>query len=104
MIDYFVLTSIILRTVSIGMLLAYVVPRQVREVRRPRDQFTSLRWLVFHLIVFFVLASSPVLIYQGSTLSTHHTAFQQIASIANGLASLAVGVVLMLIYNYRYEE
>lgn len=104
MINYYLLFSLLARIVTLILLAVYVIPRQYHEIRRLPDQFSKLRWYVFYLIIAFLLASSPVIIYQYFTLAITQKGLHNVATVASGLSSLAVGIVLVLIYNYKYEE
>lgn len=104
MINNYLLFSIIARLITLVLLGYFIIPRQIHEVMRVKDQFTRLRKYVLAWILFFVAASIPVLIYQYTTIhDMGRSDFQNIATLASGAGNLAVGIVLYLIYNYKYE-
>jgi hypothetical protein len=105
MINIYLALGLFCRVATVVILCGSIIPRQIHEVRRVKDGFTNLRYFVLAWLIFFLLASIPVIAYQYITLNAEgHTFLQNFATLSSGVANLAVGIVLILIYNYKYED
>jgi hypothetical protein len=103
--NWYLVFSLIARVISLILLGWYVIPRQIHEVRRVVDGFSRLRWYVLVWIFLFVISGLPIILYQYLSLTGRISVdLFHIANVASGFASLCVAVVLVLIYNYKYEE
>lgn len=105
-INYYSVFGLIARSITLILIGFYVLPKQAREIRRPKNDFTALRWLIFWAIVFYMFTSLPSILYQITRLDESHQTLtlQNLATIAGNCANLAVGIILTLIYNYRGKE
>lgn len=82
--------------------LVYVMVRQYKEVKRPRNAFTQLRWRLFWLptiILFGLSLGLPRL------LANLHEDFapEQIVRIVGGVIVL-VGITLLILGIYTFKE
>lgn len=103
--NYYLLFSIIITFLALTPLVLYVIPKQFTEVRRPKNEFTKLRKLVFLSEVFLALAMIPGLPRSFQLLSVPPVNnWAKVATISNKLPYLATMVILILIYNYRDKE
>jgi hypothetical protein len=75
------------------MLEASTIPRVFRETRRPKDEFTKLRWYVLARPVVYVVTFSPYVIRLFQVLGrpplTHFAAITTV-SVPLGLFVLAI--------------
>lgn len=102
MVDYYAIISLLIRTLSIGIILFYVIPKQFMEVLRPKDWLTRLRWQILLLFLFTVFASIPALTYQAGRVNGEtNESFRNIVSISSNLSILSTSILLVLIYNYK---
>jgi predicted permease len=82
--------------------LAYVIVRQYKEVKRPRNAFTQLRWRLFWLpTVIFIGLSLGV----PRLLANLHEDFtpEQLVRIIGGIIVL-VGITLLILGIYTFKE
>lgn len=94
--------GLVARLVTLGLLIAYVIPKQITEVRRPKNEFTGLRWLILIGIVAYCFTSIPSILFNITRLSQPQVLnLQNVATVSGNLANLVVGIVLYLIYNYK---
>lgn len=102
-VNLYSLFGLIARLLTAIIICTYVLPKQFKEVRRPKNEFTGLRWLIFAAIVFYVLTTIPAMAYQFTRLAEGYQTLtlQNFATIVGNLANLLVGLVLVLIYNYK---
>lgn len=104
-LNWYALASLVIRTISIGIILFYVIPKQFFEVLRPKNWLTSLRWYILLLFIFSILAAIPSLVYQAiRTGGADSSILRNIASILGNLSSLSTSMLLVLIYNYKKKE
>ena len=105
MVDYYAIISLLIRIVSIGIVLFYIIPKQFLEVLRPRDWLTKLRWQILLLFLFTIFASIPALSYQAARVNGEPSeAFRNIVTVSSNLSVLSTSVLLVLIYNYRKKD
>lgn len=101
-LNWYALVSLIIRVLSIGIILFYVIPKQFFEVLRPKNWLTGLRWLILLLFIFSVISAIPSLAYQFlRTIGDDSPLLRNIASISGNLSNLGTSVLLVLIYNYK---
>lgn len=101
-INPYVLVGFILRVVGLGLLVVFVIPQQIREVKRPRNEFTPLRKLLLVFAVAYSTLSALILAYILTRLTTDATySLQNVASVFGGLTSLFMCVLLTLIYRFK---
>lgn len=101
MTNWYVVTGLALRLISVVGLLAYVVPLQVKEIRRPRrDKYVVLiRWVLFTMVFVYVVQSVIPIAYQTSRV---HTAsvfnWQNISTVSSNFGNLALSSGFALLY------
>jgi hypothetical protein len=96
--------SLTARLLAIAMVTYFSVPGQIREVWRPKDYLTRLRWYILALLVLFIISSFPSLLLQflriggptGGILSS-------VASIATNVSILSMAILFVLISKYRQK-
>lgn len=103
--NYWLFSGLIIMIFAFVPLVFYVIPKQFAEVRRPRNEFTRLRKLVFLAEVFLVLAMVPGVPRSIQTLGTPPVNnYAKVAAITNRVPYFATMVILVLIYNYRSKD
>lgn len=101
-INPYVLVSLLLRTIGLVLLVGLVIPQQVREVKRPRNEFTPLRRLLLVFAVAYSTLSALPVVYSLTRLTTDATYnLQNVASVFGGLSSLFICVLITLIYRFK---
>lgn len=104
-IDWYILVSFIIRTIALGVICLYVIPKQFLEVLRPKDWLTRLRWQLLLLFIFSAIATLPALAYQfGQLYGYNSSTLQNVARITANLSNLGTSVILVLIYKYRKND
>lgn len=105
MINWYVLTGIILRCVSVGLLSVYVLPIQLRELKRPaRDNLVvAMRWVLFTMVVLYETQQLLPLSYQFIRLHTEpYFNLQNVATVGSNIGMLALAVCLMVLYKLAH--
>lgn len=109
MVDFYILVYLLLTVVCMGVLV-YVMVRQYKEVRRPRNSFTQLRWRLFWLptiilvglalglprlfvILFPHLAGNPIMQVVAS----------QAVRVIGGITVLT-GITMLILGIYTFRE
>lgn len=100
-----ILIAIIIKFLTLGVILFYLIPKQVAEVLRPKDWLTGLRWQILVLLVANVATSIPasaytILRYYG----TDSPILREISLVTNNISGLVIIVLLVLIFNYRRKD
>lgn len=101
MLNLYILLYLLVTLACMGTLV-YVMIRQYREVRRPRNAFTQLRWRLFWL---------PTIILVGLGLglprlfANLHEAFtgEQLVRIIGGIIVL-MGITMLILGIYTFKE
>lgn len=68
-INGFALAFLIVLTLLDMALLFYVFPKNLREVRRGRSEYTVLRWVIFNVTLSMILFSVIPIAYQAVRLT-----------------------------------
>ena len=102
--DVSTVIALIIKLLVFVTIAFYIIPKQLREVLRPRDGLTGLRWQILILLSVSVFTSIPSAMYQvvrflGTDEGTE--ILRGIATITNNVSSLIVVVLLVLIFNYK---
>lgn len=101
-LNWYALASLVIRAVSVGIILFYVIPKQFFEVLRPKNWLTGLRWYILLLFIFSIVSAVPSLVYQAiRTTGSDSSILRNVASILGNLSSLSTSILLVLIYNYK---
>jgi predicted permease len=101
MLNLYILIYLLVTLACMGTLV-YVMIRQYREVRRPRNAFTQLRWRLFWLptIILFGLGLGLPRLY-----ANLHEDFSsgQLVRIVGGIIVL-VGITALILGIYTFKE
>lgn len=104
-VNIYSLIGLVIRSIAIGIIVFYVVPKQFKEALRPKDWLTGLRWQMLVLFGLAVIASVPAIVYQIVTsMGIDAPVLRNVASICGNLSFLAISVDAVLIYNYKRKE
>lgn len=100
-----ILIAIIIKFLTLGVILFYLIPKQVTEVLRPKDWLTGLRWQILLLLIANVITSIPasaytILRYYG----TDSPLLREISLVTNNVSGLVIIILLVLIFNYRRKD
>lgn len=94
------LTAIIIKLVVI-IAGVFIFTIQAREVLRPVDGLTVLRWQILAAVGISVLAGIPSLIYQFVRLSGDESSvLRELATVTSNVSQLAVMALLLMIFTY----
>ena len=94
--------ALVIKLVVFAIISFYIVPKQLREVFRPYDGLTALRWQILVLLSVSVITSIPSAAYQVVLfLGEKSELLREIATITNNVSSLIIVVLLVLIFNYK---
>ncbi len=98
-VNHYIVIGIICRLASILMLLAIVIPRQLREFEQPRDEVSIYRWLLFGMSLSFISLSIFPFVYQvGQVDSPAVFNLQNLASVSSNLSVLVLVSLFTTIY------
>lgn len=101
-INRYALFGLIVRLICTSIIAFYVVPKQVREVMRPKNQFTKLRWILLSLFCVSVLFSVPSIAYQALRIFGHDShVLRNFVTISANISTIATTWLLVLIYRYK---
>jgi len=104
-INVYSLIGLVIRSIAIAIILFYIIPKQFKEVLRPRDWLTGLRWQMLLMFSFAILASVPSVVYQIlRTIGVDAPVLRDISSVTGNLSFLAISLLLVMIYNYKRKE
>jgi hypothetical protein len=103
--DTSILISLLLGVFATGVVAFYIIPKQIAEVARPRNQFTRLRWILLFLFIFSVITAVPALVYLVSLLNhSPSDLFASVARVTGNISRVTNTILLLMVYNYRYED
>lgn len=104
-LNIFSLIGLIIKAVAISMIAFYIVPKAFKQVLRPRDWLTGLRWQLLGMFSFSILASVPSIVYQIMRTNGMETeVLRNVASVSGNLSFLGISILLVMIYNYKEKE
>jgi hypothetical protein len=97
--------SFLLGLLTTSVFIFFLMPKQFKEVIRPYDGLTRLRWYILAILVFSIITAIPGLtyVYFRSTGHEYHV-LRNIASILGRISSLATTILLILVYTYRTKR
>jgi hypothetical protein len=103
MLNWWALISLVATWACIATML-WVSVRQWREVRRPRNGFTLLRYYLFLLPLVVTLGAALRVERLYEQLHTHYAGVVARASVGATLIVVAATVFMVLIYTYRERK
>ncbi len=99
------LIGLLIRALSTGVILVYIIPRQFKEVLRPHDWLSGLRWRLLALFGISAFSAIPTLTYQFiRTIGGESQTLRNIAVITGNLSVLATTWLLVEVYRYRIKD
>lgn len=103
--NIFALIGLAIRATAIGIILFYIVPKAFRQVLRPKDWLTGLRWQLLSMFTFSILASVPSVVYQVMrSYGAETELLRNVATVSGNLSFLGISILLVMIYNYKQKE
>jgi len=94
--------ALVIKLLVFVVIAFYIIPKQLREVLRPKDGLTGLRWQILILLSVSVFTSIPSAMYQVARfVGNEPEVLRGIATITNNVSSLIIVVLLVLIFNYK---
>ena len=99
------LIGLIIRAFSTAVVLFYVIPKQFKEVLRPKDWLTGLRWRLLALFGISAFSAIPTLTYQAiRSMGGDSDTLRGVATITGSLSVLATTWLLVEVYRYRKKD
>lgn len=99
------LIGLVLRTLAVGIIVFYIIPKQFKEALRPKDWLTGLRWQMLALFSLAIVASVPAIVYQILvTNGIQAPILRNVATISGNLSFLGISIVAAMIYNFKKKE
>lgn len=100
-VNIYAAVGLTLRVAGIVGLLVFVTPKQIRELRRPRNEYSGLRWVLFGMVSVYLFFTILVSLYTLTTLTdTDSSVARNAAIIISNLGSLLFSGTFILLYNY----
>jgi len=94
---------IFLRVIALLILLRYVFPAQIQEIKTSRGKLKPLRVILFLIVIFVFISITVPLIYQTCRIAILHCTniiTVDLAGLFTSFANLLVSVFLACIYHY----
>jgi predicted permease len=101
MVNPFILTYTMVTVVCMAVLV-YVMIRQYKEVRRPRNSFTQLRWRLFWLPTIILVGLGLGLPRLVANIHQDFTP-EQLVRVVGGIIVL-VGITVLILGIFTYKE
>lgn len=100
MINWYILVGLTLRITAITSLVIFVIPIQLRELKRPAIEalVVYMRWILFFMVTVFIALNIFPISYQLSQLhSVPIFNLRNVSTVATnlGLVALTTGFVLL---------
>jgi hypothetical protein len=103
-INIYNLFSLIAAVVAIFLML-YIIPKQVNEIRRPKNGFTALRWRLLALPTLYILCVLPRVPLLAGRLHVPPTSdLAAFTSVSTSIGLLTFAVFMVLIYTYKEKK
>jgi len=104
-INWYIIVSLILRIVTVGLLVFSVLPRQITEIKVNKGEYNFIARLLFTMVVIFVTVSLVPFTYQTTRIFSDPTFdLQNTASVMSNVGNLAFAFGWYLLYNYNYKR
>lgn len=103
--NYLALLNLVVRVVTIAVFALFLIPRQIREVTRPKNGFTGLRWrLLVSLLLMtaMLIVTLPRLVQVAQTPSVGLSA--DVATISMTVFFIAFVINEVSIYTYKEKK
>lgn len=103
--NYSSLLAFLISVVCFAVYLLFLTPRQFKEVLRPRDWLTKLRWIILAILVVSLLTAIPSLVYQYyRTIGIEYTVLRNVATVTSNISKLGLTILLVLVFTYRKSD
>lgn len=85
--------------------MAYLIPKQMTEVLRPKDWLTGLRWQILLTLIASIIGLIPSVVYLAlRSMGIESEDLRSVATIAGNLSRLANVILLVMIFNYKKKS
>jgi len=99
------LIALIIRFAGFVVVGFYLFPKQLREVLRPVDWLTRLRWQILALLSVSVISGIPSIWYQIIRLTGGEAEIlRNISTVTSNISQLLIIILLVLIFNYKRKS
>lgn len=83
----------------------YLIPKQIAELKRPRNWLTPLRQVIFILLVISVLGSMPTIMYQiVRAMGGEIDWLRNAASISASVSRLSTFMLMVYIFKFKAPD
>lgn len=80
----------------------FMLPRQLKQVFRPKDGFTRARWIVLALLIMTLATSILPLVYQYLRFTGHaYVLLQNLSGISTQINKISTFILLFMLSIYR---
>lgn len=103
--NYFFLVRFLITLMCFLTFLFFLVPRQTREVLRPLDGLTGLRYQILGILLLITLTLVPPIVYQFFiSLGHEYEVLRNVSSIVGGVNLVGLTVLFVMVYIYRRKD
>lgn len=102
--NYYLLAGTIITILALLPLIFYVIPKQLKEVNRPKSELTPTRISLFLLesaIAVTMLPGVPRMIQLLSIPPSND--YAKVVAVTNKLPYLIISIILLVIYHQRVD-
>lgn len=106
MIDnYFSFSGFIISVICLGVYVLFLTPKQFKEVLRPVDWLTGLRWYILLILILAIITSIPSTLYQlYRALGDNYIVLQNISTVTSQISKLSTTILLVLVFTYSKKD
>jgi len=97
--------ALVIRLIGLVVVGFYLFPKQLKEVLRPVDWLTELRWQILALLSVSVVSGIPSIWYQIIRLNGGEAEIlRNISTVTSNVSQLLIIILLVLIFNYKKKS
>jgi hypothetical protein len=104
-INWYVVFGLVLRALAVLGMVIFVLPKMVRNLRKPLNWFTLMSILLIglgSLITIFMLYPFAYIVSSGLVMGDPILNFENINRLVAGFFNLSVPLIIMGMYNYDF--
>lgn len=103
--NWFAWYGFIVGFLGTGVVVCYILPLQTKELKRPKDGLTRLRWMLWIILFLTVVVAIPALSYQLlRATGTDLPWLRNVATIFGSLVRPLNAILLVLVWRYKYKD
>lgn len=85
--------------------LAYLAPKQMAEVVRPRNWLTTLRWQILMILIVSIIGLIPSVVYLGlRTWGIENELLRNVSTVTGNISRVANVILLLMVFKYKRKE